>query len=177
MQYIVDKVGSTGANAPKPWTSSNGGPMMSYKVIFEGNPRTIVELSQKPSTPAPKKGDVLEGTIDMSNKYGPKFKKAFAPRPGGGAPKDESAIRAQFAIKAAIQFYAALPEKTRAGIEDGQLWIEARAKEMFTMVDAVKGAATTTVDPAQKEADDFSQAITETFGEGIEYITDEEGGF
>lgn len=176
MKFTVDKVGTTGTNAPKPWNSASGGPMMSYKVIFQGDPKTIVELSQKASSPAPKKGDVLEGHIDMSGQYGPKFKKEYANR-GGGAPKDEAAIRAQFAIKAAIQLYAALPEKARAEVQDSQLWVEARAKEMYAMVDAVKGAATPASDPAKKEMDDFTQSLADTFGEGIEDITDEEGGF
>lgn len=174
--FTVTRVGQKAPNAPKPWNSAQGGPMMSYKVMFEETGDKVIEMSQKASSPAPKAGDKLEGSIDMSSQYGPKFKKDFTKR-GGGAPKDEAAIRAQFAIKAAIQLYAALPEKARAEVQDSQLWVEARAKEMYAMVDAVKGAATPASDPAKKEMDDFTQSLADTFGEGIEDITDEEGGF
>lgn len=52
------------------------GQMVSYKVLFEGD-TTPVEISQKATTPAPKEGDVVDGTIDTSGQYGPKFKKEF----------------------------------------------------------------------------------------------------
>lgn len=60
------------------------GPGKSYRVKFKESGDTIVQLSQLASTPAPKGGDVLEGTIDMSGNFGPKFKKSFAPRSGSG---------------------------------------------------------------------------------------------
>lgn len=59
------------------------GNMKNYKIKFEETPDVIVQLSQKAETPAPKTGDVIEGTIDMSAQYGPKFKKAFTPKAGG----------------------------------------------------------------------------------------------
>jgi len=52
------------------------GEMVSYKLRFN-EVDTIVELGQKPSTDAPVVGQTLEGTIDMSAAYGPKFKKDF----------------------------------------------------------------------------------------------------
>ena len=59
--------------------STKFGEMVSYKVLFEGID-TPVEISQKASSKAPAVGDSVDGTIDMSAPYGPKFKKEF----GGG---------------------------------------------------------------------------------------------
>jgi len=59
--------------------STKFGEMVSYKVLFEGID-TPVEISQKASSKAPEVGDNVDGTIDMSAPYGPKFKKEF----GGG---------------------------------------------------------------------------------------------
>lgn len=53
------------------------GDMASYKVMFNESP-TPVEISQKATTPPPTVGQALEGTIDMSGQYGPKFKKEYA---------------------------------------------------------------------------------------------------
>lgn len=61
---------------------SKYGAMVSYKVMFEGNPQAV-EISQKQTTPAPKVGDTLDGTIDMSGQYGPKFKKEYNQGVGG----------------------------------------------------------------------------------------------
>lgn len=58
------------------------GPMVSYKVLFEGIDQAV-EISQKATSDAPKVGDTVEGTIDMSAPYGPKFKKEFSQ--GGGS--------------------------------------------------------------------------------------------
>lgn len=68
------------------------GDMVSYKVLFEGD-TTPVEISQKATTPAPKEGDVVEGTIDTSGQYGPKFKKEFGGGFGGGSLSTPSASR------------------------------------------------------------------------------------
>lgn len=64
------------------------GSMVSYKVMFE-NFETVVEISQKASSPAPKVGDTVEGTIDMSAPYGPKFKKEYN-QGGFGSPTGQS---------------------------------------------------------------------------------------
>lgn len=61
---------------------SKYGPMKSYKVKFVGNDEAI-ELTQKASSPAPYEGQELEGEIDTSGQYGPKFKKAYGS--GGGS--------------------------------------------------------------------------------------------
>lgn len=63
--------------------STQYGDMVSYRIKFEEtDDNTIIELGQKASTPAPTVGQVLNGTIDMSSKFGPKFKKEY--NQGGG---------------------------------------------------------------------------------------------
>lgn len=56
---------------------SKFGPMKSYKLKLSDT-EMAVDLSQKASSTPPAVGDVLNGTIDMSGQYGPKFKKDFA---------------------------------------------------------------------------------------------------
>jgi hypothetical protein len=75
------------------WTSQKGGPMKSYRVNLkaaDGAATTNVELSQKADTPPPAVGGSVDGTIDTSGEYGPKFKKEFQQggRGGGGRPRD-----------------------------------------------------------------------------------------
>jgi hypothetical protein len=62
------------------------GPMKAYKLLLE-DVVPPVDLSQKADTPAPTVGQTLEGTIDMSGAYGPKFKKEYA---SGNFPKGSS---------------------------------------------------------------------------------------
>ena len=67
----------TAVNPQTKTYESKFGPMVSYEVMFEDLPGQAVQVSQKPTTPAPAVNDVLEGSIDMSGQYGPKFKKDF----------------------------------------------------------------------------------------------------
>lgn len=76
-EYIIEAV----AKDTRTYDSKYG-KMISYKVKLPGV-NDPVEVSQKESTPAPKPGDVLKGTIEGSN-FGPKFKKEFTPKAGGG---------------------------------------------------------------------------------------------
>jgi hypothetical protein len=48
------------------------GPMIAYKLAFTDH--SYAEILQKPETPAPEVGDVLEGHIEESE-WGPKFKR------------------------------------------------------------------------------------------------------
>lgn len=60
------------------------GNMKEYRVKFkEGHPELVVKWSRKEDSPAPKVGDEVEGTIDMSGEYGPKFKQDFSKGAGG----------------------------------------------------------------------------------------------
>lgn len=85
MQYTIKAV------SPETRTyQTQYGDMVSYRVKFEETDEsTIVEISQKATTPAPVAGQVLNGTIDMSSKYGPKFKKEFS-QGGGFTPRATS---------------------------------------------------------------------------------------
>ena len=69
------------------------GPMASYKVLFEGD-ETPVEISQKATSPVPQVGDTVEGSIDMSAPYGPKFKKEFSGGFGGGGSQQAGSAAA-----------------------------------------------------------------------------------
>lgn len=84
MQYTIKAVSSQTRSY-----ETKFGPMISYKVMFEGE-ETPVEVSQKAATAAPKVGDVVEGTIDTSGQYGPKFKKEYNQGGFGGAPRGGS---------------------------------------------------------------------------------------
>lgn len=186
-KYTITAVGSRDPYLPKKWSSKNGGEMISYKLQLTDESgeavQGIIELAQKASSPAPKKGEELEGTIDFSGQYGAKFKKDFsAGKFGGGtkAPRDETSIRAQFAIKTAVALYGALSPSVRDGIkENGMEWVEDKATKFYQMVDRVKGAATP--DPAKTPTDDFrkgiSDSLAETFGSEMEELMNDDGGF
>lgn len=62
--------------------STKFGDMVSYQVKFEGM-EMPVEISKKITSPAPQAGDEVTGTIDMSAKFGPKFKADFGGASGG----------------------------------------------------------------------------------------------
>jgi len=81
MQYTIKAV-----NPQTRSYETKFGPMVSYKVLFEGIDQAV-EISQKSTSKAPEVGDVVEGTIDMSGQYGPKFKKEYNQGGfGGGRP-------------------------------------------------------------------------------------------
>lgn len=63
------------------------GSMSSYKVKFKES-ENWVEVSQKTSTPAPVIGSTMDGTIDMSGQYGPKFNKEYSGGGGGAGKRD-----------------------------------------------------------------------------------------
>src|SRR4051812_3565115 len=69
--------------------STRYGEMTSYKVLFNEMDQPV-EISQKSTTPAPAIGDALEGTVDMSGQYGPKFKKEYNPQGGGNFGQPQS---------------------------------------------------------------------------------------
>ena len=102
---------------------SKYGPLMSYKVQLVGDDgfEGEAEITQKPTTTAPAKGQVIEGTLDKSNpKYPPKLKKAQGAgggRPGGGAraPKDTDSIERQVAYKGAVELAVAFGSNPEEG--------------------------------------------------------------
>jgi len=82
MSYKVETSMKTGEYA------GQYGQMIKYAVKFEDQ-NEAVELSQKPETPAPKTGDVLEGEIE-DTKWGKRFKKA---RVGGYGSKSDPEVQ------------------------------------------------------------------------------------
>jgi len=79
--------------------------MAKYAIKFQ-NQDEAVEMSQKPDTPAPKAGDILEGEIE-STQHGKRFKKA---RVGGGRfndPQTRMEIIRQNALTNAVNFCVA----------------------------------------------------------------------
>jgi len=131
------------------------GPMKSYKIALDGagaDPQEAIELSQKPDTAAPSVGQILEGTIDRSGQFGPKFKKDFAAgKTFGGSKKDEEGIKAQWAIGQAMTYCT---NRLKATEHIDLTVVEALAKDLFAMTDRVKSNT------------DSTQAVTELFGEG-----------
>lgn len=78
---------------------SKFGTMHKYAVQFEGE-ADGVEISQKPTTPAPKAGDSLTGTIE-NTQYGKRFKKESQGNFGGGGQSRPSETTKQTSLKAA----------------------------------------------------------------------------
>lgn len=149
---------------------SKYGPLMSYKVQLVGDDgfEGEAEITQKPTTTAPAKGQVIEGTLDKSNpKYPPKLKKAQGAgggRPGGGAraPKDTDSIERQVAYKGAVELAVAFGSNPEEG---RQLLPEFFALSIALIQDKKEVSPAETVKavfPGAKEVDD-TQA-KEAFG-------------
>ena len=139
----------------KTWEGKYG-PMVDHYVKLEGQDAPVV-VTKKPDSRPPQVGDELYGTLDMSGKFGPKFKSESRPFGGGGGtsysggggskpayqPKDEASIHAQFAIREAnLQVVHGLIKP-----ED----LEAAAKEFFAMIERVKGGEPLAEEPAKAE--------------------------
>lgn len=162
MQYKINKVS---VNGPVAWQSSYG-PLLTYKVIFEGS-TDVISINKKVDSPAPKAGDVLNGTIE-ENKFGKKFTVDSQQFPQANAaggqstassyqPRDDNAIKAQFAIKASIQF--ATLSNLPSSVED----IEVYAKAFYNMVDRVKNGSDTPADDGAP-THDFPPEDLDEFG-------------
>lgn len=126
------KIKALSQNPPREWQSKFG-TMLTYKVKFEGSD-DIVDVNRKPGN-EPKVGDVLQGTIEDSD-FGKKLKPAPKQFGGGGKsfqPRDDAAIRAQWAVNAALQ-------RAAMSKEPMSIDIESTAKEFFAMVDRIKAS-------------------------------------
>lgn len=80
------------------------GKLYKYAVQFEGE-NEAVEMNQKPDSPAPKSGDVFEGTIETT-RYGRKFRKEAS---GGfqgqkNDPQRQASIEWQSARRDAVDY-------------------------------------------------------------------------
>ena len=93
------------AEFKKKFDGKKGGTFAVYTVELKDEQGfTNAELVQKEETPAPKQGDVLEGTLEPTD-YGMKFKRAqsFGGKGGGKSPQERAEIRRLAAQKAAVQ--------------------------------------------------------------------------
>ena len=82
------------------------GTLTVYKVKFEGE-EGLAEMVQKPDTPAPKLGDMLNGMITEDPKWGKKFKKEGSGGGFGGGkndPQTRKEIIRQNALTNAVNF-------------------------------------------------------------------------
>lgn len=155
--YTVKAVGAPGThNAPREWTGQNGS-FVDYKVLFNELGNTVVTVTRKQGGKVPAVGESLDGSIDMSGKFGPKFKQDYQAggglKSGGGfkgQPKDEAAIKAMWAIGQAV----ASLKLTDAALDPVD--VEEQAKAFYAMVERVKGV------PAN---------VTDSFGDGSQLLS------
>jgi len=138
--YKITKVST---QEPRVWDNPKGGKIYYIKVAVDGWEKPI-EVGKK-SPDALKVGDELHGTITATEYPNDKFKADPPAFSGGGksnyVPRDDDAIRAQWAIGQAIQFHIHHPK------EDGTMSldiIEPYAIELYAMVERVKGSNTQT---------------------------------
>jgi hypothetical protein len=96
--------------------------MVKYTVQFEGSD-DAVEVSQKPTTAAPKPGDEMDGTIETTQ-YGKRFKKAAGSGDGfnrAAGPATRASIEAQTSLNAAVttvrDYYALLEPGTNSELK------------------------------------------------------------
>lgn len=97
----------------RPWESTKGGPMVSYRITLRdanGDEHPNVEWARKASSAPPKVDEVLDGTLDTTGQYGPKFKSTPSASFGGGGgsrgkdPKERAEIRRQNAQAQALRY-------------------------------------------------------------------------
>jgi hypothetical protein len=101
-----------GSPRTRAWNSEKGGPMLSYRMTLrnaQGAELSNVEWSRKQDSQPPAVGQSIEGEVDTTGEYGPKFKAAQRPGGtgggGGGRPRDPAerrSIAMQHAQKCAV---------------------------------------------------------------------------
>jgi hypothetical protein len=111
-EVVSVKCGSDGSPITRQWNSTKQGTMLSYRVVLKnaaGAAMENVEVSYKQSDPAPTAGMKLDGEVDTSGQYGPKFKFPYAGGGGGGGgggrksdPAERRSIAMQHAQKCAV---------------------------------------------------------------------------
>lgn len=123
------------------WSSERGGPMKSYRVGLrdeQGQSTPNVEWARKATSPPPVAGQKIEGTLDTSGQYGPKFKATPSSSFGGGRgrdPKESAQIVRQHSQEMALMYAALrvdkelLPEPFKLSDLKAVInWFEADAK-------------------------------------------------
>lgn len=147
MTYTISDVGSVNEY------QSKYGPMKNYNVKFNETGDTIVQWSKKASSPAPQVGDVLEGTIDMSGEYGPKFKQDYQAKdaPVKGAKVDPHTMYVAYAKDIVV---ALLPDDPTTD--------EFKTKFEKALSYVRAGAAVLEKTPEQRNTEN----VAKTFGDG-----------
>jgi len=125
--YNINSVSTT----TKTWESKYG-KMVTYFLRLEGY-EGEVQINKKEGSEAPKAGESIFGEI-VEDSYGAKFKSQKNPSGFKGTPRDQNAIRAQWAIG---QAHLAIPYDP----SDEEKWIRnvgKTAKLFYAMVERVK---------------------------------------
>lgn len=129
-EYTIKRISQ---NPPREWAGTHG--TVYYIKVQLAEHGRFVEIGKK-NPDALKVGDKVYGTIEPTPKFETdRFKAERKPDGGGfrGQPKDEAAIKAMWAIGKAVE---ALDEPDTALIEE-------LAKELYAMVERVKGGENT----------------------------------
>jgi hypothetical protein len=107
--YEIAAVGNT----VRDWESTKGGPMKSYRVELKDAANILtsnVEWARKATSPPPTIGQKVDGTIDTSGEYGPKFKSTPSSGFSGGGgprprdPKESAQIIQQHSQRMALDY-------------------------------------------------------------------------
>lgn len=134
-EYKITKVSQ---EAPKEYQGEHGTTYY-IKVMIDGHERPVSIGKKKPD--ALKVGDTVYGTItetqyDTDKFTADKMQGGYAGGKSNYQPRDDDAIRAQFAIKTAAGMATSFVRTTN----DLEGWIEIEAKKLYAMVDRVKGS-------------------------------------
>jgi hypothetical protein len=123
------------------WKSSRGDEMQTYALALEGVSEPVQMNKKLPVKVEPKVGDEVIGTLEEQERNGSVYYKltidfnAMKQQTGGykGQPRDDAAIKAQWAVGQSVQI----------GMTNNSLTmpeIEARAIELFHMTERVKAS-------------------------------------
>lgn len=140
----------------KPWENEDGLVRDSFgnyrgSVLFDEESGEPIDATfkEQPKVGDKKYGDIVEYTTKAGS-IRTKFQGAKrdtpptekpTPKASGWQPRDDDAIKAQFAIKAAIQY--AMTQTGAPAIED----VEGYAKIFFAMIDTIKASPATPAQP------------------------------
>ena len=147
-EYTIEKVSQ---QEPKKYEGQYGTTYY-IKVKLAGHDKPVSIGKKQPD--ALKEGYKVFGTIEPTDFDEDKFKSEKNPNSSYGGskssyqPRDDEAIRAQWAIGQAVQLYSFEAKEHELGPHMNL--IEAKAKELFSMVDRVKGLKVEERLPAEK---------------------------
>lgn len=139
---------------------SQYGQMTDYMLVFKDG--SAGEMSQKASTPAPKTGDTLDGTIE-DTQYGPKFRKTKQAGGFGGQaynPEREASIIRQNSLTNAVAY--CLGKANLMTKEAGLKWLSGKeVLQVATYFARYSKGAVTVVTEAEKPSETATTANDE----------------